>query len=299
MSRIGLAVDPDGRSRTMVSPFRAKSGRNQPSTSRFIFGAAAWLRSLIMPKPGRAVFYMDYSQQEFGIAAALSGDVAMAKAYRSGDPYLAFAKQAGAVPKDATKDSHPNERKLFKQCSLAVLYGQGAESFARRIGATMNEAQRLLRLHRETYKTFWVWSDRVVTYAMLHGVLFTRFNWRMQVGPTAREPSLRNFPMQANGAEMLRVACILGTENGIRICAPVHDAVLVECGIDEVDECVDRMRACMRIASEIVCPGFPLDTDVEIVRYPERYEDERGAAMWRQVSDLLQSVKEGHHAIAS
>jgi hypothetical protein len=86
MSRIGLAVDPDGRSRTMVSPFRAKSGRNQPSTSRFIFGAAAWLRSLIMPKPGRAVFYVDYSQQEFGIAAALSGDVAMAEAYRSGDP---------------------------------------------------------------------------------------------------------------------------------------------------------------------------------------------------------------------
>ena len=299
MSRIGITVDADGRSRTMLSPFRSKSGRNQPSTSRFIFGAAAWLRSLIKPKPGRAVFYVDFCQQEFGIAAALSGDSAMAEAYRSGDPYLAFARQSGAVPENATKKSHPNERKLFKQCVLAVQYGQGAESFARKIGVTVNEAQRLLRLHRETYRTFWAWSDRVVTYAMLHGVLFTRFNWRMQIGPAAREPSLRNFPMQANGAEMLRLACILGTESGIRICAPVHDAVLVECGIDEVDECVDQMRECMRVASEVVCPGFPLDTDVEVVRYPNRYEDERGGRMWRQVSDLMLSVKEGHHAIAS
>jgi hypothetical protein len=34
--------------------------------------------------------------------------------------------------------------------------------------------------------------------------------------------------MQGNGAEMLRVACILGTERGVRINAPVHDALLAE-----------------------------------------------------------------------
>jgi hypothetical protein len=61
---------------------------------------------------------------------------------------------------------------------------------------------------------------------------------------------------------MLRLARILGTESGLRVCAPVHDAVLVKCGIDQVDQCVDRMRECMRVASEVVCPEFPLDTDV-------------------------------------
>ena len=40
----------------------------------------------------------DFSQQEFAIAAALSGDEKMQAAYRSGDPYLSFARQAGAVP---------------------------------------------------------------------------------------------------------------------------------------------------------------------------------------------------------
>ena len=33
-----LAVGKDGRNRTLLSPFAAKTGRNQPSTAKFIFG---------------------------------------------------------------------------------------------------------------------------------------------------------------------------------------------------------------------------------------------------------------------
>ena len=105
-----LAVGKDGRNRCLLSPFRARSSRNQPSNTRFIFGPAVWLRGLIKPSEGAGIAYVDWRQQEFGIAAALSGDQLMQAAYRSGDPYLAFAKQAGAVPADATKDSHPNNR---------------------------------------------------------------------------------------------------------------------------------------------------------------------------------------------
>jgi len=129
-----LAVGGDGRNRCLLSPFRSITGRNQPSIARFIFGPSAWLRSLIHPEPGMAVAYVDWSQQEFGIAAALSSDPVMMDAYSSGDPYLAFAKQAGAVPLTATKKSHPAERSLFKACVLATQYGMGAKSLALRIG---------------------------------------------------------------------------------------------------------------------------------------------------------------------
>lgn len=128
-----LAVGKDGRNRTILSMFRAKTGRNQPSNSRFIFGLPAWFRGLIKPVPGFGLAYIDWSQQEFGIAAALSGDNKMQEAYLSGDPYLTFAKQAGAVPWDATKTSHPKEREQFKACVLAVQYGMGADSLAKRI----------------------------------------------------------------------------------------------------------------------------------------------------------------------
>ena len=44
-----------------------------------------------------ALAYVDWSQQELGIAAALSEDPRMMDAYRSGDFYLTFAKMAGAM----------------------------------------------------------------------------------------------------------------------------------------------------------------------------------------------------------
>ena len=127
-----LAVGPDGRNRTLLSAFRSTTGRNQPSNAKFIFGPSVWLRALIKPKPGKALAYIDWSQQEFGIAAALSGDALMQKAYSSGDPYLEFAKQAGAAPADATKDSHGAVRERFKACVLAVQYGMGAEALGRK-----------------------------------------------------------------------------------------------------------------------------------------------------------------------
>jgi DNA polymerase I len=63
-----LAVGQDGRNRTMLSAFQARTGRNQPSNTKFIFGPSVWLRGLIQPPPGYGIAYIDWAQQEFGIA---------------------------------------------------------------------------------------------------------------------------------------------------------------------------------------------------------------------------------------
>jgi DNA polymerase-1 len=282
-----LAVGRDGRNRTLLSPFRARSGRNQPSNSKFIFGPSVWLRGLIQPPPGHGVAYLDYSQQEFGIAGALSGDENMKAAYFSGDPYLAFAKQAGAAPPDATKATHKAVREQFKACVLAVQYGMGEESLAHRIGQPPIQARHLLRLHRETYRTFWAWSDAACDFAMTRGYLPTVFGWRVHVGADSNPRMLRNYPCQANGAEMLRLACCLGTERGIEICAPVHDAVLICAPIDRLQADVARMQAAMREASSIVLNGFELGTDADVIEYPNRFSDERGEVMWSRVMTLI------------
>jgi hypothetical protein len=83
-----LAVGRDNRNRVILSAFRSRTGRNQPSNTKFIFGPSVWLRGLIKPPPGHGLAYIDWRQQEFGIAAALSGDMAMQAAYLSGDPTL-------------------------------------------------------------------------------------------------------------------------------------------------------------------------------------------------------------------
>lgn len=287
MRLFDLAVGSDGRNRCLLSPFRARTGRNQPSNTRFIFGPSAWVRSLIKPSEGRAIAYIDWSQQEVGIAAALSGDAALCDAYASGDPYLAFAKQAGAVPADATKRTHKAERDIYKACVLAIQYGMGAESLAARIDRPNATARRLLDQHRDTYPTFWRWSDGAVNHATLRGELHTVFGWRVNVDGDSNPRSLANFPMQANGAEMLRLACCLATERGVAVGAPVHDALLVEGPVDRIAETIAKTQNAMAEASRIVLGGFELATDADVVTWPDRYRDSRGERLWREVTDLI------------
>ena len=286
-----LAVGSDGRNRCMLSAFSAKTGRNQPSNTRFIFGPAAWMRGLIQPQPGYGLAYVDWSQQEFGIAAALSGDKAMMKAYSSGDPYLAFAKQAGAVPPDATKSSHKVERDQFKMCTLAVQYGMGEESFAFKIGQSVARAGELLRLHHATYPDYWHWSEQVMSHAKLRMELPTVFGWTLHLGDSVKSRTISNFPMQGNGSEMLRLACCLTTERGIKVCAPVHDALLIEAPLDSLDAVVAMTQEAMVEASQIILNGFALRSEAKLVVHPNRYEDEKGAAMWNLIWEVVESLK--------
>ena len=284
-----LTVGGDGRNRTLLSAFRSRTGRNQPSNSKFIVGSPAWMRGLIRPKPGTALAYIDWSQQEFGIAAALSGDPRMLEAYRSGDPYLAFAKQAKALPPDATKESAGPVRDRYKACVLGVQYGMGEQTLAERIGKPRAYARQLLDCHRRTYRVFWEWSTRMVDGALMRRSIRSVFGWNLHVGADTKIRTLRNFPMQANGAEMLRLACIAATEKRIRVLAPIHDAVLIEAPVTSIESEARQMEDVMAWASRQVLPELELRCDVRIVQSGERLLERRGEAMFERIQDALAS----------
>jgi hypothetical protein len=173
-----------------------------------------------------------------------------------------------------------------------------ANSLASRIGGSPALARDLLRAHRESYRTFWRWSQAAIDTAMLTGTLHTVFGWRVHIGENPNPRSLRNFPMQANGAEMMRLAACLATERGIEVCCPVHDAFLICAPIGLLDADIAAMRAAMAEASRIVLGGFELGTDVAITRYPDRYMDGRGRIMWERVMGLLDQPRSSKAAAA-
>jgi DNA polymerase I len=211
-------------------------------------------------------------------------------AYKSGDPYLAFAKLAGAVPPDATKESHEAIRDQFKACVLAVQYGMGSLSLALRIGQFPIVARELLEAHHDTFPVFWEWSDRVFNHACLEGSLHTRFNWHVHVDENTRPRSLLNFPMQGNGAEMLRLACCFAVKDGVEVCAPVHDALLISAPVHALDEAVAKTKAAMVKASRVVLDGFELRVEDKTVCWPNRYMDKRGAETWARILGLLNEI---------
>ena len=165
-----------------------------------------------------------------------------------------------------------------------------APSLAMRTGLSVIEAQDLLRRLAQTFPTFTAWAEHVVDVGQLAGYLSTVFGWTLRTENAPRSTTLRNFPMQANGAEMLRLACCLATERGVQVCAPVHDALLVEGDAGSIEDTVATTRAAMAEASRIVLDGLEVGTDVEIIRWPDRYADARGRVMWERISELLTSL---------
>jgi len=301
LRKIKLAVGRDGRNRTVLWPFVAKTSRTQPKAAQWIFSPAVWLRGLIKPEPGMAVAYIDYSSMEFMIAAALSDGHClptnnMLEMYRSGDPYSAFAKRVDAMPETAMK-ADPGIKKIrdrYKVALLAIQYGMSSPALSAKLGVSTFEGHEMLNQHKELFAQYWQWSDDWVQTALQTGEMQTALGWTCRTGITEfNERSIRNFPVQAAGAEILRVACIMATRHGIRLLAPVHDAVLIEAPIDQIEADVGLMQEIMKRASRVVlgcdAEGKPYEirTDAKIIRYPDRYVDGRGDDIWKFVMESL------------
>jgi hypothetical protein len=75
-------------------------------------------------------------------------------------------------------------------------------------------------------------------------------------------------------------------EAEVGLCAPIHDAVLIEAPVETIDEEVGRAQAIMAETSRIVLGGFEIGTDADVVKYPDRYMDDAGKDFWNAVTRL-------------
>jgi hypothetical protein len=292
MRQFNLTVDEEaGYNRYLITPFQTVTSRNAPSNSHSVFGLGAWLRHLITPRPGTILLYFDWASQEYVIVAVLSGDERML-ADCEGDPYIRFAQRLGRWPEGATKKTHPTLRERFKVSALAANYGQTALSLGPALGISVAEASYLLDQHRKLYVRFHEWQSNFVSGCRATGLAWTSLGWAMRVTQLTRRTTLMNWAPQSYGAEMLRSAMIMLEAAGIRVCAPIHDAVLVECPEGEVEATIARVREIMTKAAEHLM-GVAPRVDVRLIPFGERLVEDRGVAMWDRVMRALQEVESG------
>ena len=287
-NQIETAIGADGRNRVSLHAFGASSSRNTPKAGHFIFGQAKWYRCLIKPEPGFSIAIFDYGNQEFAIAAVFSGDEGMLEAYLSGDPYMTMAIQAGMAPPGATKETHPAIRKTFKTCALGIQYGSGPNRLSRQLGIPLRQARELHRMHRTLYPKFWSWSERRLPN--YHDELHTVFGWKIRPLP-GENRTIRNFPMQGNGGEILREATCRLVDAGVDVCALVHDAIVIISPTERLEEDIDKTVQAMQGASKAVLGGFAVDVESNVASYPQSYVDKDGAEMWNRLCRLMCEVK--------
>jgi DNA polymerase family A len=282
-----LAVGGDARNRTPLWAYCTKTARCAPSTTKYAFGPAKWLRFIVVPPSGLALIHRDYQQQEVRIAALLSGDDALLAACESGDVYFGIAEQIGLLRGGMSDEERAAVRDLSKIIVLSIQYGAGAHSLAVRTGMTRSEAHEILARLRARFHRFQDFVYSVGDHAGLDLEISTCFDWRLKCPSGSNPRTARNFPAQSAGAMILHTACLLAERRGIEIVAPIHDAFVAQCGGRDVEDASAALDRVMRDASAIVLRGYELPTDKQIIKAGERYFDKRGAAMWETVSGLL------------
>ena len=225
----GFIVGPDGKARCSYKMYGLKTGRTNPSTAKHPFNAPKAMRNLVKAPKDKIMVNFDYRSQEVAIAAYLSGDPKMMAAVEQTDPYIQIAKMNNAVPKDATKASHKEQRNLYKTTTLAALYGQGAINMSKRMNLIIDYGQDLFVKIKNTFPTYFAWAKEMFDKAIIDGYAETKFGWRyyFKPGELYNPRTFYNFPIQAHGSEMLRRALIDLTTAGIEVNALIHDGIVL------------------------------------------------------------------------
>ena len=293
IKNLKLEIGSDGRGRCWLNPFGTKTGRNNPSTNRELLGLPHTMRSFMKPGPGMAIAQVDIGNEEVGIAAAYSGDPVLMEDYQSGDPYKRFAADALGVT-NPTKQ----QRQVYKACVLGQIYGVGAGTLARNLGISKAEARRIIDQTNARYPVLKAWLKRVQIKAA-HGVPITCvLGWSLKMinGDPSEERTFLNYPMQANGAELMRLVILRAGHLPLIGCA--HDSFIVEDTIERIEQTVAEVRDIIRQASRDLF-GFELRADykpeTDCVCYPDRFVDERervdGMRHWNWFMALIEEAR--------
>ena len=188
--------------------------------------------------------------------------------------------------------SHKDFRdRILKPFNLSVNYGSGAAGIASRLRVSIEYAQYvLLDGHRSLFADYWQWVDGYLDTVTANGITHTALGWPLHITADTKLRSLQNHPVQSAGADILRMAFIGLVAQGVRVCAPVHDAVLTECREAELTTHLPLVSRIMREAAELVL-GHEIPVDHQVVRYPNHYYDGRGADMYNKINELLVEIE--------
>jgi DNA polymerase-1 len=215
--------------------------------------------------------------------------------YLSGDPYRQFAAAALGILNPTEQ-----QRQVYKATVLGQIYGLGAASLARNLGISKNQAERIIDQMHRRYPVLFAWLGRVTTKAAHIVPIVCTLGWSLTAtGRPGEERTFLNFPMQANGSELMRLVIIYAGASGLRLIGCAHDSFLIEDTIDRIEDSVARLQAIMRQASRDLLNGFELRADckpTDIVRYPDRFMDKReredGMRHWNRMMALIAEEEE-------
>lgn len=172
-NQAGLPDSDDSRSFKRAP----RSGRLSSSGGVNLQNQPASIRDIFCAPDGYVIWCMDYSQLEYRIGAAMSGDKAMIDDINSGDPHAATQLRI----KELT--GVDIGRTAAKGVNFGGSYGGHVDALRRTLArqrAFMDEAtmQAAVNTRKEAYPDYYAYGERIVEFGKLSGYAETYFGRR-------------------------------------------------------------------------------------------------------------------------
>jgi DNA polymerase-1 len=233
------------------------------------------IRKAFLPQEGWQLLSADYSQIELRILAHLSGEAVLVNAYQKGDDVHRLTARL-LLDKAESEPVSSDERRLGKTINFGVIYGMGAQRFARETGVSQAQAKEFLQRYKQRYPKVFAFLELQERLALCRGYVETLLGRRR---PFAFDPAglgrllgsdpltldleaarragmeaqqLRaaaNAPIQGSSADIIKLAMVqlhaaLATSGlPARLLLQVHDELVLEAeptAMPQVRELVQR-----------------------------------------------------------
>ena len=241
------------------------------------------IRKAFLPEAGWSLISADYSQIELRILAHLSGEAVLVEAYRTGDDVHALTARL-LLEKDTVT---PDERRLGKTINFGVIYGMGAQRFARETGVSQADAKEFLGKYKQRYPKVFAFLELQERLALSRGYVETILGRRRPFhfdpnglgrlrGKDPLEIDLEvarrggmeaqqlraaaNAPIQGSSADIIKLAMVQlhreleAAQLPARLLLQVHDELVLEAAPEALEAVLTLTRETMERAVALSVP---------------------------------------------
>lgn len=234
-------------------PIRSENGRR--------------IREAFVASDGYILLAADYSQIELRIMAHLSGDESLLQAFAKGEDI--HRHTASEIFNIALDDVTSDQRRSAKAINFGLIYGMSAHGLSKQLGIERHQAADYMQTYFDRYPGVRQYMDNTREQAKEQGYVETIFGRRLYLPEINASNGMRrqyaertaiNAPMQGSAADIIKRAMIdihswlSKTDTGIRMIMQVHDELVFEVPVNQLDMAKDSIEKFMMGAAELKVP---------------------------------------------
>ncbi len=232
------------------------------------------IRKVFVSKENCVLVDADYSQVELRVLAHMSNDKTMIEAFKNNEDI--HTKTASQIFDVSMSDVTQKQRSEAKAINFGIVYGKTDFGLSDDLGISLKQAKEYIDSYFNKYNNIKTFMDEVLIFAQNEGYVKTILNRRRYIPEinsnnfmvkNASKRAAMNAPIQGSAADIIKIAMVnvykkLKEENlKSRLILQVHDELIVESFIDEIDIVKNIVKNEMENAFDMV---VNLDVDLNI-----------------------------------